>query len=134
MKKIIVSFLATVTLMGSIFANIPVIKIYSKSQNNDFVAKPVAKHVTEARATWGDIRHDPAPYKEECKITVYDENGKSDVINSKIANVKVRGNWTTSYDKKSLRLSFNEKTPILGLNNGRKNKDTLSCNSCTIRW
>ena len=46
----------------AITANIPVIKISSKSGNNDFVAKPVASVVMEKRKTWGEIKHAPAPY------------------------------------------------------------------------
>ena len=123
MKKIIISILATLTFICSAFANIPTVKMYSKSDTTDFATKPVAKHVTESRATWGDIRDDPAPYKQECKIVVTDEKGNPTEINWTIADVKVRGNWTTSYDKKSFKLSFKEKTSFLGLNNGRKNKD-----------
>lgn len=128
MKKTIISVLITVTLVVSAFANMPAIKIYSKSGSSDFARYPVAKHVTEARASWGDIREDPAPYKEECEIVVLDENGVADEIYYAPAKVKVRGNWTTSYDKKPLRLTFDKKTPILGLNNGRKNKDWVLLN------
>lgn len=105
-----------------ISANIPVIKISSKSGNNDFVAKPVASVVTEKRKTWGEIKDDPVPYYEECKVTIVDGN-KATAIDNAEAKVKVRGNWTTSYDKKPLRIRFKEKQSVLGMNEGKKNRD-----------
>ncbi len=39
-----------------------------------------------------------------------------------IAQVKVRGNWTTTYPKKPFRIKFDKKQAMLGLNNGAKCK------------
>ena len=109
-------------------AVMPVIKITSETGNNDFVTKPVAKHVTEQRKTWGDIRNDPAPYYENCKVTVINGDSQAE-LDAAEAKVKVRGNWTTDYPKKSLRIRFSEKQPLLGMNEGRKNKDWVLLNT-----
>lgn len=39
--------------------------------------------------------------------------------------IRVRGNYTANYRKKSLKIKFNEKQNILGLNNGKKAKEWL---------
>lgn len=104
-----------------------VIKITSKSGSTDFATKPVASLVTNARKTWGDIRNDPAPWYEDCTVTVIDGNKKETLTNAE-AKVKVRGNWTTSYDKKPLRIRFADKQPMLGMNKGQKNKDWVLLN------
>lgn len=129
MKKTIITIAVLSILTASAFAqNLPAIKITSKSGNSDFASKPVATVVTEARKTWGEFRDDPAPYYEECLITTTNEY-KSDELSDISAKVKVRGNWTTSYDKKPLRIRFSEKQSVLGLNKGRKNKDWVLLNS-----
>lgn len=122
MKKFLIAVILSMALFSTFAQTMPVIKIYSKSKNNDFVSKPVSKVVTESRKTWGDIRKDPAPWNEECTITVFNEKNQK-THDSVSAKVKVRGNWTTSYDKKPLRIRFTEKQPLLGMNNGQKNKD-----------
>lgn len=43
-------------------------------------------------------------------------------INDAVSKVKVRGNYTSSYDKKPIRIKFNKKQSMLGLNNGNKFK------------
>ncbi|MBQ8122183.1 MAG: spore coat protein CotH, partial [Ruminococcus sp.] len=84
----------------------------------DFVTEPVARHVAEDIASWTPGYKVPAePYYEACKVTVHDETGAL-VIDSADADVKVRGNWTTTYDKKPLRIKFTEKQAVLGLNDG----------------
>lgn len=137
MKKIITSFFLFCSVLLTSFAQtkkadpnfkpalsspIPVIKITSKSGSIDFVTKPVAKLVTDARATWGDERSDPAPFYEECSVTVIDSE-KNEAISNADAKVKVRGNWTTTYDKKPLRIRFNEEQSLLGMNSNAKNRD-----------
>lgn len=124
MKKFLIAAILSMALFSSFAQTMPVIKIYSKSKNNDFVTKPVSEVVTKMRKTWGDIRNDPAPWNEECTITVFNEKNQK-THDSVSAKVKVRGNWTTSYDKKPLRIRFTEKQPLLGMNNGQKNKDWL---------
>ena len=74
----------------------------------DFVTKPVTRHVAENIATWkkGYVIP-PEPWYEPCSVSLTDYDGN--VVLSAPADVKVRGNWTTSYAKKPLRLKFKEK-------------------------
>ena len=86
----------------------PLIKIKSTANENDmsFVLSPVANHVKEY--LWGgDVISEP--WYEACDIY----NGDTKIGSGE---VKVRGNWTTAYGKKSLRIKFDEKQNILGLN------------------
>lgn len=88
----------------------------------DFVTKPVAPHVSEQIASWTPgYRMPPAPYYENCTITLKD-NGNTLLDNTE-AEVKVRGNWTTTYDKKPLRIKFTEKQNMAGLNDGAQMKN-----------
>lgn len=89
----------------------------------DFVTEPVTGFVSEMIASWtpGYVMP-PAPYYEACKITLTDENGIVTLSNMD-AEVKVRGNWTTTYAKKPLRLKFTEKQNLLGLNDGAEMKN-----------
>lgn len=104
----------------------PVISIETVSTEEnvmDFVIKPVASHVSEQIATWTpDYRMPPAPYYEECIITVKDDKGNV-LLEEVKAEVKVRGNWTTNYIKKPLRIKFNKKQSMLGLNDDAKFKN-----------
>ncbi len=81
----------------------PVIKIVSTENggNSDFVLTPIAKHVKEAQQSWGDFSNAnvPDPWYEKCQIW---EDGED----KGMAEVKVRGNWTTNYSKKPLRIKF----------------------------
>lgn len=79
----------------------PIIKINSADGNNDFVTEPIAKHVKESQMSWGDYSNAgaPDPYYVDCEIFEGDTS-------KGMAEVKVRGNWTTVYDKKSLRIKF----------------------------
>ncbi len=105
---------------------IPVLSIETVNQESnkmDFVSKPVAKHVAEAIASWTpDYVMPPEPYYEDCTITLTDADEKV-VLDKVEAEVKVRGNWTTSYDKKPLRIKFKEKQNLLGLNEGENFKN-----------
>lgn len=107
---------------------IPVIAIETVDRSDDvmdFVTKPVAKHVAKSIASWSPgYRMPPEPYYEECTVTVTDTDG-SQLISSAQADVKVRGNWTTNYDKKPLRIKFSEKQSMLGLNDGAEMKNWL---------
>lgn len=103
--------------------NLPVIKIISETGKNDFVEKPKSKVTQNNGWGWGWGEQAPEPYYEKCKITLYKEDGEIDSkVNDVAGQVKVRGNWTTSYDKKPLRIKFDEKQNMLGLNNGNKMK------------
>lgn len=89
----------------------------------DFVEKPVAPHVAADIATWTpNYVMPPAPYYEDCLVTVKDKNDNTTIENAD-AKVKVRGNWTTTYDKKPLRIKFLEKRNMLGLNDGAEMKN-----------
>ena len=91
----------------------------------EFVTEPVALHVSEQIASWtpGYVMP-PEPFAKECTVTLYDEEAKpvSDVLT---ASVKVRGNWTTTYDKKPLRIKFDNKQSVFGLNDGAEKKNWL---------
>lgn len=104
-----------------------VIKIETESQDAsvmDFVKKPVAHHVSAEIATWTPgYKMPPEPYYERCKISAFE--GENAVLESAEADVKVRGNWTTTYDKKSLRIKFTQKQNMLGMNNGAELKNWL---------
>ena len=58
-----------------------------------------------------------------CNVTVTD--GDTISVDNKSAGVKVRGNWTTNYDKKPLRIKFDKKQAMLDLNGGEKYKSWL---------
>ncbi|MBR4086046.1 MAG: CotH kinase family protein [Lachnospiraceae bacterium] len=105
---------------------IPVLSIETVNQESskmDFVTRPVAKHVAQAIASWTpDYVMPPEPYYEDCTITLTDADEKV-VIDKVEAEVKVRGNWTTSYDKKPLRIKFKKSQNLLGLNGGETYKN-----------
>lgn len=87
--------------------------------SNDFVTKPIATHV-KSRLGWPKNQA-PDPYYEKCNISF--------AGNTFSGQVKVRGNWTTSYAKKSLRIKFDKKQTVLGLHGGEKYKNwvLLAC-------
>lgn len=88
----------------------------------DFVLNPVADHVSARIATWTpNYVFPPAPYYESCTITVSD--GADVSLLQAEAAVKVRGNWTTTYRKKPLRIQFTEPQSMLDLNGGAKMKN-----------
>lgn len=101
-------------------ARYPIVQIVSTENkgSNDFVTKPVTKHVKDAQKSWGDMSNinTPDPYYEKCTISL-----DGSLIGD--GQVKVRGNWTTDYPKKSLRIKFDKKQNIAGLHNGEKYKN-----------
>ena len=107
---------------------LPVLSIQTVSDDRkvmEFVRKPVAKHVSEQIASWTpNYEMPPEPYYEDCTVTLTGSDGTS-LLASAEAKVKVRGNWTTTYDKKPLRIKFTEKQSLLGLNNGEAMKNWL---------
>ena len=111
---------------------IPTLSIHTKSQDAnvmDFVTEPIARHVAESIASWTPNYNIPAePYYEACSVSLTDSN-KSTLLENVDCDVKVRGNWTTTYDKKPLRLKFTEKQNLLGLNDGAefRNWILLAC-------
>ena len=102
---------------------LPVLSIEAKEDSLDFVTQPVAAHVAASIASWTPgYRMPPAPYYEACTVTLTDTDGTV-LLSDAAADVKVRGNWTTTYDKKSLRLKFQEKQSLLRLNDGNAMKN-----------
>lgn len=109
-------------------AGMPVLSIVTENQSDtamDFVTEPVAEHVAASIASWtpGYVMP-PAPYYETCAVTLTDADGTA-VLDAAAADVKVRGNWTTNYEKKPLRLKFAEKQTLLGLDDGKEQKNWL---------
>ena len=99
----------------------PLIKIVSTENDGDngFIKEPIAHHVKDTAMAWEDpawLLSIPDPYYEVCTIAVDDGAAQP-------GQVKVRGNWTTSYDKKSLRIKFEKKQNLCGLNGGEKYKN-----------
>ena len=109
----------------SIAGTIPMLSIETANRDAnalDFVKEPIAPYVAKSIASWTPgYKIPPAPYYEACAITLTDSGGT--VLLSADAEVKVRGNWTTSYDKKPLRIKFKEKQNLLGLNDGAQMKN-----------
>ena len=111
---------------------LPVVRINSTKNggSNDFVSEPVAKHVVEAQMSWWDFsnKDKPEPWYEECAISTEDSSGAV-LLDGVVAQVKVRGNWTTNYAKKSLRIKFDKKQAMLGLHENQKYKNwvLLAC-------
>lgn len=109
-------------------AVMPVLSINTVSDDKnaiDFVTKPVAPHVSSQIATWtpGYVMP-PEPYYEDCTIKLSDTDG-TELLSDVLAQVKVRGNWTTTYDKKALRIKFEEKQSVLSMNGGAEAKNWL---------
>lgn len=106
--------------------NMPVISIQTEKEGKDamdFVTKPVAGFVSEQIASWTpDYVMPPDTYYEDCTITLTDADGNVTGQNL-VAKVKVRGNWTTTYDKKPLRIKFDKKQAMFGLNDGAEMKN-----------
>ena len=101
------------------------IETQSKAANvMDFITKPIAKHVTESIKMYDPGFSAPEPYYENCTLTIKDGNGNA-LLESTDAQVKVRGNWTTCYDKKPLKIKFAEKQSLLGLNDSAAFKNWL---------
>ena len=112
--KITANYLATLEVEG-----------YDETSVNDFVKLPVAKSVKEQTAgqDWAaEYAKAPDPFYKESIISVLDENGNV-TLKEVEGQVKVRGNWTTTYKKKPLRIKFKDKQSMLGLNEGNEFKN-----------
>jgi len=102
---------------------LPVIAINTTSGNSDAITQPVSKMVSDLYSLFiPNYVAPPVPYFDECTITVTDEKGKSLIEKAK-GSVKVRGNFTTSYKKKPLRIKFDQKQSLLGMNKNGKYKN-----------
>lgn len=106
----------------------PIVNIQTKdggSNAMDFVTKPVKRLVSEKIASWTpNYVMPPEPYYTDCSVSLTDVDDKL-LIDAADAKVKVRGNWTTSYNKKPLRIKFEKKQSMAGLNDGGEYKNWL---------
>ena len=66
-----------------------------------------------------------------CNVVVTEGDESTDAL---AGQVKVRGNWTITYPKKPLRIKFEKKQAMLGLNNGEKYESFFSTclNTCFL--
>lgn len=101
---------------------LPVLRLITQSGNNNYALKPVSTHISEQKKQWNGYAGEPAPFYENCLLTLIDENDQI-LMNRTPLQVKVRGNWTTNYPKKPLRLKFNEKQAMLGLHDNLESKN-----------
>ena len=101
---------------------LPVLSIQTVSDAPDairFVTEPVDPYVSALVASWTPgYKRPPEPYYEPCTVSL-----SGTTLLNVSADVKVRGNWTTFYDKKPLRLKFEEKQSLLGLNDSAEQKN-----------
>ena len=96
------------------------IRTVDPARGLEFVTEPVTRFVAEDIITWTPGYVIPAePYYVDCTVSYTGTDGKVSVDGA-AAQVKVRGNWTTSYEKKPLRIRFGEKQPMGNVNGGRK--------------
>lgn len=97
----------------AIFPEMPVIRINTADGLSDF-------------ATQSTLESKRAEGIEYVDASVSVEGGeKKYKISNAEARVKVRGNYTLEYPKKSIRINFAEKQGMLGLNDNQKFKDWL---------
>ena len=93
--------------------------------NNRFVKEPIKGNVSAAIASWTPgYKIPPEPYYVDCTVSYTGTDGTVSVKKMP-AQVKVRGNWTTSYEKKPLRIKFTEKQSLGGLNEGQAFKNWI---------
>ena len=102
---------------------LPVLSIVTKKQGDnalDFVTKPVAPHVmVDAAERLSDKRKMPVPYNAACSLTLTDTDGTV-LLDAAQADVRVRGNWTSYYEKKPMRIEFADKQNLLEMRGGEK--------------
>jgi len=111
---------------------LPIIRITTTNPKDPedplaFVTEPIGNtvkiHSTTGGNTWGMANLlKPSPWYEECKVSVEDEY-HTELISDAKAEVKSRGNYTTTYDKKGLRIKFNKKKSVLGMHEGKEFKN-----------
>ncbi len=102
---------------------IPLLSINTVSSDDsvmDFVTKTVNRSVARSIASWTPgYEIPPEPYYENCTFTFRGGDGEL-LLDNVTGKAKVRGNWTTSYDKKPLRIKFDEKQSMGDLNGGEQ--------------
>lgn len=114
--------------LDSIDSTLPVISIETVSKEADamdFVTEPVVGYVSSQIASWTPgYKIPPEPYYEDCTISLTNIDGTK-MLDAVSGEVKVRGNWTTTYDKKPLRIKFDKPQDMLRMNDGTKFKNWL---------
>ena len=114
--------------LNDIDSTLPVISIETVNRDKDvmdFVTEPVVGHVSSQIATWTpNYEMPPEPYYEACTISLTNIDGTK-MLDAVSGEVKVRGNWTTTYDKKPLRIKFDKPQDMLRMNDGAKFKNWL---------
>lgn len=114
--------------LNDIDSTLPVLSIETVSRDADvmdFVTKPVVGHVARDIASWTPgYQMPPEPYYEDCMISLTNIDGTR-MLDAVTGEVKVRGNWTTTYDKKPLRIKFDKPQDMLRMNAGAKFKNWL---------
>ncbi len=89
---------------------LPVVSITTESGNNHFVKAYIREHKLAGLIDYVDGA-----------VSVTDSDGQP-TLEEKKAQVKVRGNWTLEYPKKSIRIKFDKKQSMLGLNEAQEYK------------
>ena len=101
------------------------IEAIDPEEGTRFVTEPQSAGVSEEIASWSPgYVPPPEPYYVGCVVSWTETDGSVTVDRAE-AQVKVRGNWTTNYEKKPLRIKFGEKQSLGGLNGGRAFKNWL---------
>lgn len=93
-----------------VFLPLPVISIDTESGSSAFITEPVRDTKLAGGIAYVDA-----------VITVSGGDGAGMLMDVP-AQVKARGNWTLNYPKKSIRIKFDKKQPMLGLNEGQAYK------------
>lgn len=87
----------------------PAIYINTEDGSNDFI-------------TWPNRQAKLDGLIEYVGATISIKDGDKTVLDSVTGKVKARGNWTLEYVKKPIRIKFDKKQSVLGLNGGAKFK------------
>jgi hypothetical protein len=134
-KKMIILALAALAVLlagcclsaaeGASPRQLPLISIQTAdpARGLEFVTEPVTRFVAEDISTWTPDYVIPIePYYVDCAVSYTGRDGTAGVDGA-AAQVKVRGNWTTMYEKKPLRIKFGEKQSMGSLNGGQQFKN-----------
>lgn len=113
-------------------SGLPVIQIQTTNPKNPerplaFVTDPISDSVKIHAMSYNLNIEDPMykapdPWYEVCNVTVKNKSGTVELDNL-VAKVKSRGNYTTTYDKKGIRIKFDKKQSVLGMHDGKKFKN-----------
>ena len=129
MKKLILPLILFAALLCAAQAETPAgetrtlplisVTVTDPEEGTAFATEPVNGYVAQSIATWtpGYVIP-PEPYYTDCLIRYTDADGAVTVSDAP-AQIKVRGNWTTNYEKKSFRIKFRDRQSLGGLNDSR---------------